>query len=114
LLELREPVTYREGVNWPDLGGVPQADIRGDMFSENPGTELDLLAMYNFRSQDISKGHGAKVHLSFAEISNESEFLSTGWAPLEFPPCSSPLILHVRAREFRHALYNLARTFEPT
>ena len=90
-LELQEPVEYRECVGWPDLGGVPQADIRGDMFSEKPGTELDLLAMYNFRSQDISKGHGAKVHLIFAKISNESgipfhRLGTTGVSSLLFTP----------------------------
>lgn len=36
-----------------------------DMFSEKPGTELDLLAMYNFRSHDISSAHGGKVRACF-------------------------------------------------
>ncbi|BDA49076.1 probable Sushi, von Willebrand factor type A, EGF and pentraxin pentraxin domain-containing protein at C-terminar half [Coccomyxa sp. Obi] len=43
---------------------LSQEDIRADMFSEKPGTELDLLAMYNFRSQDISSAHGGKEMVS--------------------------------------------------
>ncbi|KAK9918751.1 hypothetical protein WJX75_006574 [Coccomyxa subellipsoidea] len=58
-----------------------QADIRGDMFSENPGTELDLLAMYNFRSQDISKGHGAKEMVSDSRGSQDNQLELWGDTP---------------------------------
>ena len=52
-------------VSMSDMLALLQEDIRADMFSEKPGTELDLLTMYNFRSQDISKGHLGKVHPHF-------------------------------------------------
>ncbi len=55
-------------VSMSDVLALLQEDIRADMFSEKPGTELDLLTMYNFRSQDISKGHLGKVHPHFTPL----------------------------------------------
>lgn len=31
------------------------------MYSDKPGMELDLLAMYNFRREDVTSGHSGKV-----------------------------------------------------
>ena len=49
------------GYGEPDLVGVSQAEVKGNMYKEQPSDDGGLTAIYTFQSSDISKATNGKV-----------------------------------------------------
>ena len=52
----------------PDLEGMSQEEIKGNMYKEQPSDDGGLTAIYTFQSSDISKATNGKVITADAPI----------------------------------------------
>ena len=50
----------------PDLERVSQAEVKGNMYKEQPSDDGGLTAIYTFQSSDISKATNGKVIIADA------------------------------------------------